>query len=308
MPLVSVILCTHNPRRDFLLQTLTGLKSQSLPLADWELVIVDNNSTEQLADYLDLSWHPYGKIIEEKRPGLTPSRQKGVTNTMGSLIVFVDDDNVLAPDYLAQSLSIAQTHPELGAWGGSITPQYEVEPPPWIESYLHCLALRQVRRKIWTNLYDDRAAPWGAGLSIRRSVAAHYAELLQTDAVRCSLDRVKNSMMANGDIDLAFSAIDLGLGMGLFPQLNLTHLIPASRLTCEYLERQIEGSAASGVVLSSFREETRMPTLAISRLEYFLLAYRLVKLWFSDRIACRMTRAVFHGRRRGLRIVGSHRK
>jgi glycosyltransferase involved in cell wall biosynthesis len=42
--LISAVICTHNPRRDYLERTLQALKSQTLPLPDWELVIVDNAS------------------------------------------------------------------------------------------------------------------------------------------------------------------------------------------------------------------------------------------------------------------------
>src|SRR4051812_93219 len=98
--MISVVLCTHNPRPDFLARTLGSLRAQNLALSQWELVIVDNHSANPLSSLVDLSWHPNGRIIREDELGLTPARLRGIAETHGEILVFVDDDNVLQSDYL----------------------------------------------------------------------------------------------------------------------------------------------------------------------------------------------------------------
>src|SRR5580658_7466146 len=111
MPAISVIICAHNPRRDYLSRALDALKAQSLPREQWELLLIDNASKEPLANSLDLSWHRGGRHVLEKELGLTPARLRGIREASGEVLVFVDDDNVLAPDYLDHALGIARSHP-----------------------------------------------------------------------------------------------------------------------------------------------------------------------------------------------------
>src|SRR6266487_2314818 len=98
--MISVIICTHNPRPDYLLRVLDALKAQTLPTEQFELLLIDNASTEPLASTWDLSWHPCSRIIRENDVGLTSARLRGIRESLASMLIFVDDDNVLAKDYL----------------------------------------------------------------------------------------------------------------------------------------------------------------------------------------------------------------
>ena len=97
---ISVIICTRNPREDYLRRTLDALKAQSLPKDQWELLVVDNASDAPLAGRFDLSWHPNARHVREEKVGLTHARLHGIAASQADLLVFVDDDNVLRPDYL----------------------------------------------------------------------------------------------------------------------------------------------------------------------------------------------------------------
>jgi glycosyltransferase involved in cell wall biosynthesis len=97
-PDVSVILCTHNPRDDYLGRVLIGLRSQTLSFQHWEFLLIDNASNEPLADRFDLDWHPNGRHIREDELGLTQARLRGSSEAVAELLLFVDDDNVLDPD------------------------------------------------------------------------------------------------------------------------------------------------------------------------------------------------------------------
>ena len=98
MPAIAVIICTHNPRPDYLTRVLDALKAQTLPKEEWELLLVDNASTERLAETWELSWHPRARQIREDELGLTPARLRGIRESGGDCLVFVDDDNVLTTD------------------------------------------------------------------------------------------------------------------------------------------------------------------------------------------------------------------
>ena len=94
MPELSVIICTHNPREGILNRVLDALKAQTLPRGRWELLLVDNASKVPLDSQWDLTWHAQARHIREEELGLTPARLRGIRESQGKLLVFVDDDNV----------------------------------------------------------------------------------------------------------------------------------------------------------------------------------------------------------------------
>ena len=71
---VSVILCTHNPRPDYLDRVLASLRGQTLPAEQWEFLLVDNASKQPLAETWDISWHSCGRHVREEELGLTGAR------------------------------------------------------------------------------------------------------------------------------------------------------------------------------------------------------------------------------------------
>ncbi|MFN6561184.1 MAG: glycosyltransferase [Nostoc sp. ChiSLP01] len=251
---LSIIICAHNPRRNYLERVLEALKSQTLSKDFWELLLVDNASDRLLALEIDLSWHPHARHIREEQLGLTAARLRGIREATAGVIVFVDDDNVLDSDYLETAWRISKDFPFIGAWGGQIKPEFEVPPPSWAKPYLGNLAIREFEGDRWSNLTDQyETTPCGAGLCIRKVVAQKYSELVRENPQRANMDRKGKMLTSCGDSDLAFTACDLGLGTGLFASLKLTHIIPSNRLKEDYLLRLVEGLAYSQIMLAYFR-------------------------------------------------------
>ncbi len=278
MPDISLIICTHNPRPNYLRRVLDALKTQTLAREQWELLLLDNASGERLADAWDLSWHPQSRHVREDEVGLTSARLRGIRESSGELLVFVDDDNVLANDFLSCALDIAQGNPFLGAWGGNVEAEFEEPPPQWLKSHYNILALRIVDHDYWANYYsDNRSMPFGAGLCIRRSVAVKYVKLIEARPESRNLDRKGPSLMSGGDVDLALSAHDLGLGTGMFQKLRVTHLIPKARMAPDYICRLLEAVEYSTHLLKSQRDPGYIlsgESLAIK----YLKAYQIWRL------------------------------
>ncbi len=251
---LSVILCSHNPRPDYLQRTLDGLRNQDLSLDCWELILVDSASSPNLEGSLHLTWHPHLKVIRNDKPGLTLARLSGISHAESDLLVFVDDDNVLSSVYLSRALEISEKHPFLGAWGGSVIPVYDTPPAPWLKEFEHVLSCGINIRDSWSNL-PTISEPWviGAGLVIRKSVSLTWAENVQKSPVRMNLDRQGTSLMGAGDLDIVMTACDMGLGRGAFKDLTLDHLIPPSRCTEEYIERLLCMNTASIEILKQAR-------------------------------------------------------
>ena len=254
--MISAIICTHNPREEYLTRTLDALRAQTLDTKNWELIVIDNASTERLDESLDLSWHPDSRVVRENELGLTPARLRGIRESKGDVLVFIDDDNVPAPDFLLSVERIGLSKPEVGAWSGSITPEFDEPPAEWTRRYWGNLVIRSVDRETWSRDYFDESTPLGAGLCVRRAVAAEYLRLHAQGLRSRMLDRAGNSLVSGGDNDLAACALDLGMTVGVTPSLRLTHIIPRERLAEDYLLRLIESIAYSGMILRSFRPAT----------------------------------------------------
>lgn len=258
MPKISVIVCTHNPRPDYLARTLEALRSQTLSREQWELLLIDNASKEPLAESVDLSWHPHGRHVREDELGLTPARHRGIREAAGELLVFVDDDNVLDVQYLKCAMEIGEDLPFLGAWGGSCLGEFEEPPDPKLKDFLPYLALLEVTSPQWSN-HGGHSIPVGAGLFVRNFVARKYLSETEHSPMRGKFDRRGKSLMGGGDYDLAMTSYALGLGTGVFPQLRLLHLIPRSRLDYEYLYRLCVASVYSSRLANHFHSGGKQP-------------------------------------------------
>jgi hypothetical protein len=249
-PVITVITCTYNPRPDHLARTLAGLRAQTLPAGELEYLFIDNNSTSPVS--ADLSWHPRSRLLHEPKPGKVHALLRAVHEAKGDLLVIVDDDNILSPDFLEKALAVASAKPFLGVWGGQILPEFEVPPPVWAQPYLARLTLCTFEREEWSNLYSG-PAPAGAGMCLRAAVARRFVENLTAHPERLQLGRTRSSVMTGEDWEMALAACDLGLGMGLLPQLQLTHLIAASRLEEDYLLHLVETTTFSRQVFVHIR-------------------------------------------------------
>jgi GT2 family glycosyltransferase len=250
-PLISVILCTHNPREDYLLRTLDALKHQTLARDQWEFLLVDNASTKPVSDQHDVSWHPFGRHVREDTIGLTHARIRGIRDSSGPLLVFVDDDNILDRKYLETAVDIADKWFCLGVWGGNIDAEFETEPSTEVKPYLVWIAVIPVTRTHFTSEYSAPCPlPVGAGMCVRRTVAEKWAHNVIQSPTRLDLDRKGESLASCGDVDLRNEAIACGLGLAMFPELSLIHLIPSRRVQPDYLLRLCEESRLSEMKLA----------------------------------------------------------
>jgi glycosyltransferase involved in cell wall biosynthesis len=271
---LSVIIRTHNPRVDYLTRTLDALKTQTLPKDQWELLLIDNASKNLLAGKWDLSWHPHASHVREEQLGSTYAQLRGIRESASDLIVFVDDDNVLFPDYLMECIQIAKMWTVLGAWGGQQFPEFEDGEP--IETWKREFWTGTLRRDAWSNNYDRATVPIGAGVCIRRQVALKYAGLAGSDPLRQRLGRTGAGILnCAEDYDMAFVACDLGLGVGRFVSLKLYHLMPKSRTSDEYLLKLSEGFGYSLVILDALRGTKTHQLSHIDRIVNFYKRLRI---------------------------------
>jgi hypothetical protein len=284
MPELSVILPTRNPSPARLRSTLEGLAAQTLRHDRWELLLVDNAS--------DRAWEPPAGLaaalpdfrrINEPEIGLTLARLRGIVETRGDLLVFVDDDNVLVPGYLTAATQRFEEYPRLGAAGGPVTPKFEATPPAWTREFWALLALHEHGERPLIQAGGPGTAwpafaPVGAGLCVRRSAVTPYLEALQRDPSRRHLDRRGAALSSGGDNDLVFTMLHAGSDIGYFPELRVTHLIPPGRLTPDYLARLNEGIQRTWVRVLALHGQCPWPVIP-----RWTVPLRVARVWWRDR-------------------------
>lgn len=276
---ISVIIPTYNPDAGRLSQIIAALQKQTLEFDKWELIIVDNNST--LPVVADLNWHPNSCLVTEPRQGLTYARLKGFETATGTMLILVDDDNILAADYLQTAATIFKSNPRLGAIGGKSLPIFETAPPKWINSFYGNLALRDLGEDImigsWENNYPNHA-PIGAGMCLRRLALNSYLTKIKNQP-NIITDRTGTSLSSGGDNDMVLEILKSGWQVGYFPSLTLQHIIPQKRMEPNYLARLAFDTNRSWVKLLESHHINPWKKIAP-----WTLPMRIIKLWFTLRV------------------------
>ncbi|HEY1482576.1 MAG TPA: glycosyltransferase, partial [Candidatus Acidoferrum sp.] len=132
---LTVILCTYNRCRS-LPAALQSVAAQQLPDAlEWEILVVDNNSTDQTSDVVSefAQRNPPGRIryLFEPRQGLSNARNAAIREARGEVIAFMDDDVTVDP-YWLQTLTVSLRAGEYTGAGGRILPPQDFQPPRWL--------------------------------------------------------------------------------------------------------------------------------------------------------------------------------
>jgi glycosyltransferase involved in cell wall biosynthesis len=284
---LSVVIPTHNPDPGRLQRTLLALRGQTLASDRWETILINNGSERfPKADWFAGCAPANFRIIEEPLLGLTHARKRGFAVAKGAFSVLVDDDNVLAADYLATTLALFAEHPRVGLLAGKSLPDFEVPAPEWTREFHALLALRDLgdRPLLSNGLHPAGAvrneypafAPIGAGMALRRTAWEDWLKARETRAGPG--DRRGGDLASSGDNDIVLCAMRAGWEVGYFPELLLTHLIPLARLDASYLARLNHGIQKSWMQVLTLHDANPW-----SPLTPFGAALRKFKAWLTQR-------------------------
>jgi glycosyltransferase involved in cell wall biosynthesis len=261
---ISILICTYNPEKQIFRRTLKSVDNLKIPAGvPVECIIIDNNSSipvEQL-DYVRefLDRCPWAKVIQETQQGLTFARIAGFRVAENSLIVFIDDDNEVSPQYLEVVVDLFITYPSVGAWGpGNINVEFMGNVSEWFQENFRTLFQDRSAeyneygciRQTWTYFY-----PFGTGLAVRKNILEQYYNEVKNGNL-CSTDRQGKSLSSGGDNQIVWEAIKMSYAAGVAASLVVNHLIPASRANLNYVKRLRFGTADSYIpcIVASFPE------------------------------------------------------
>lgn len=131
-PTISVALCTHN-RADLLRLALESLRGQTLPRSQFEVLIVDNNSTDHTSDVADEFASDEGtRYIFEPQMGLSHARNRAWREARGRYVAYLDDDAKAPPDWLKVASGIIEAKSP-AIFGGPSRAFYVSKKPKWFK-------------------------------------------------------------------------------------------------------------------------------------------------------------------------------
>jgi glucosyl-dolichyl phosphate glucuronosyltransferase len=228
-PYLSVIICTYN-RQKFIGACLQCLALQTLPKQYWEVLVVDNNSTDQSATIIQnfISNDPELPFtyIFEGQQGLSFARNRGIAESRGDVLVYIDDDVEVTPEYLQVIKDFFETHPQIAGVGGRTLPKFSEGPPPaWLNPYMTGI----------TGTIDK-------GLAIKKFVGKMKypvgCNMIYTKQVLQQAGGFNNQLKARADDKYIFEKVSkISNEIWYVPQAFSLHNIDADRLTFTSFKR-----------------------------------------------------------------------
>src|SRR5690554_215100 len=120
---ISLVVCTYNGKRTIPLALKSILKQVDIEHINWELIIVNNNSTDDTVDTINqiIRFSKYSqniKLVTEKQQGLLYARIRGYKEAKYNIISFIDDDNYIENKWIYKVYNIMLKDEAIGACGG----------------------------------------------------------------------------------------------------------------------------------------------------------------------------------------------
>lgn len=254
MPIsVSFVLCCHNSAGR-LPETLRHLAAVvSPPAVVWEVVVVDNASTDGTADLAGQLWRNLGapaplRVESEPELGLSFARWRGIRTARHEIVSFIDDDNWVSPGWLSVLNEIFTAHPDFGAAGGIGVPVFETKEPEWFRAIQNSYACGP-QGPCSGEVPHRRGYLYGAGLSIRRQALSE----LEASGFRPKLvGRQGATLLAGEDGEICFALTLAGCRLWYDERLTFWHFMPAPRLSLDYALRLMNQMGRTSVVLDAY--------------------------------------------------------
>lgn len=171
---ISIVICTYN-RSQMLKELLLSLEKIVSPqFAEWEVLVVDNASRDSTAqvvgEFIKNTTLPL-RYVHESNQGLSQARNRGIKESLGDIIAFIDDDVVVPDDWLVQALQAFTRH-DVDVIGGKVIMRFEEALPAWLDHELqHCLgAFDRGDEEIVFSDENDGMVGIGANICFRRRI------------------------------------------------------------------------------------------------------------------------------------------
>lgn len=253
-PAISVVICTHN-RASYLRTAIDSVLAQDVAPATYEVIVVDNASTDSTKRVLD----EYGKrvrCVEEPAIGLSHARNAGWNAARTSIIALLDDDAIAEPGWLRAIRAAFGMGPEPACVGGRVDPIWESPRPEWVSDQL-LLSLTVANWTDTPHALTDLTKEWlvGANLAVRRDV------LEALGGFTPELGRIGGQLLSGEEVHLQRRLLREGRVCWYEPRARVRHVVPSSRLSPSWFRRRYFAQGRSDAILWRLEEAPSGPAI-----------------------------------------------
>lgn len=247
---VSIIIPTFN-RAHSITYTLDSFLKQDYPNTKYEIIVCDNNSTDNVKEIIFQYIKKYGKekvqYIFEGRQGVHYARNSAAKIARGDILYFTDDDMLAEPNLLTELISIFESNSRIGCATGRILPKWEKEPPKWIKKYCSngLLSLNDLKGRTVIGMYD--MGVYSCHEAIRREA------FFETGGFHP--EYTKDVYLGDGESGLNQDIMKNGWLMAYVGKSKIYHMIPPKRMTQKHINRVL---ANTGIAVS-YQEYRKKP-------------------------------------------------
>lgn len=250
---ISVIVCCYNSAKR-LPETLDHLIRQKINGIDWEIIVVDNASTDSTTETAkkilsDAAPSVSYKVIGEPEPGLINARNRGFANSSFEFVLFCDDDNWLSETYLQTAFNLMSSNLNMGILGGCGEAVFEESKPDWFDDCRINFAVGdQAPEQLNIDLVKLEHV-YGAGFMIRRRLF----DELETGNFRSLLSGRKGNQLISGeDSELCWVAQQLGYEIWYYRKLHFKHLMTKGRMKWGYIKKLYFGFGRANIYTQAY--------------------------------------------------------
>ncbi len=238
---LSIVIATYNNAVS-LERTLKSVACQDADKSIWECIVVNNNSTDNTQKCVTTFAKEHNdiniRLVDESQQGLSYARNRGITESKGQYIAFIDDDETINEGFVSAYIDLFRNH---GAFVGSgaLKVCYETARPKWMSHYTEKMIANPLDLGSEVITITRTITPTGGNMAFNREVFNLYGNF------DTNLGRKGSELYGGEENDLFDRIRDLGERIFYTPHAIAYHHISDKKLTPEYFDKLSYGVGVS---------------------------------------------------------------
>jgi glycosyltransferase involved in cell wall biosynthesis len=266
----SIIIPAYN-RAHLIGQTLNSLVNQSFDANLYEILVCDNNSTDNtksvVSSLLNNDRNVKISYYEEKRQGVHYARNSTALKAKGSYLYFTDDDMIADSKILEEFDKWIFKFPDLAVLGGKVSPEWECPPPYWLVQYFCDSTLSLTKNNLDVVICKTDPGIASCHQLIRKDV------FLEAGGFRP--EYTKDEWLGDGECGLNREISKLGYTFGSFSSALTQHVIPQERMTMKYICKRYKNQGQADAFTYFTDIKPTKLKLQLEHLKHLLISYLL---------------------------------
>ena len=251
----TFITCTYN-RDKYIGQTLQSVCDQKYPDNNYEIIVIDNNSTDNTASICKEFRAEYPnknfRYFKEMNQGLSFALNRGIKEAQGEYLIFVDDDETIIPEHLERLDNHLRTYPEAVLCGTPVIPVYEIPEPKWMSRFTQRLIGGYFDQGKEVKILEAKNYPGTGHTIIKKELYERYGNY------NTELGRKGTSLIGAEDKDMFNRLKNNNIVCYYLPDIPIYHHIPPNKMTDEFFHK----------LTYSIGKSERIRTKAVSEKEF----------------------------------------